>query len=227
MCFSATASFASSAALISVGSYLLHAYDLPTSKKYLLFIPIIFGIQQFSEGIVWLSLENEHWQFAQILASHLFSAIATTLWPIFIPFAMYHYQNPGPLKMIQAALLLFGCLLGLYLLYCSNIYSELLVDVNCSRIDCHSIAYRYQIPFLAEWVNGLYLIPVILPFAFCQNRVVRYLVAPCFLFSFLLASYLAQITTFPSIWCFLAASMSSTIFLAFIQKQEAAETVLK
>ena len=58
MCFSATASFAAGTALSAVGGLTLRKsqgkVELP-----LALVPLLFGVQQFSEGFLWLSLGGD------------------------------------------------------------------------------------------------------------------------------------------------------------------------
>ncbi|MDR4516643.1 MAG: hypothetical protein MRK00_04560 [Nitrosomonas sp.] len=59
MCFSATASFAVSAGLISAGMYCVYKVRL-VDRIYWPFAlyPLFFGIQQAAEGWLWLVLET-------------------------------------------------------------------------------------------------------------------------------------------------------------------------
>ncbi len=58
MCFSATASFTASFSLSVLG---VATPTQTTSKKQLLLatFPLLFAIQQFFEGVVWLNLDNQ------------------------------------------------------------------------------------------------------------------------------------------------------------------------
>ena len=55
MCFSATASFTTALVLIPVGVYCVNKAT-SLQKSYWLFalMPLMFGVQQFFEGVVWL-----------------------------------------------------------------------------------------------------------------------------------------------------------------------------
>ncbi|WP_413166439.1 DUF6629 family protein [Capilliphycus salinus ALCB114379] len=57
MCFSATASFTATVTLVILGTATL--IETPSKKELLLGVfPILFAIQQFCEGLVWLSLNS-------------------------------------------------------------------------------------------------------------------------------------------------------------------------
>lgn len=82
MCFSATASFTSGVILLVTGGLTLGQVK---SKRSLPFasIPLIFGIQQIIEGMVWLtfgSTTTVHQVFVL-----LFVFIAYVFWPMFVP----------------------------------------------------------------------------------------------------------------------------------------------
>lgn len=113
MCFSDVASFTSSAVIFLIGSITLlinykHSlifdrYDSTTSivftphQKELfmkdsmywlpsLFVPILFALQQFIEGIVWVLLNNNHESSAQNFGKAYFFFVSI-VWPILIPIA--------------------------------------------------------------------------------------------------------------------------------------------
>ena len=58
MCFSAEASFTSSAVLALIGYASIKAAP-SKSKLFLAAIPCFFALQQFSEGIIWLNLRGD------------------------------------------------------------------------------------------------------------------------------------------------------------------------
>ena len=62
MCFSAAASFTAGAVLTGIGVATLRKVEHPT---YYLFasIPLLFAVQQFSEGVLWLTLPSANPDF--------------------------------------------------------------------------------------------------------------------------------------------------------------------
>ena len=64
MCFSATASFGASTILMGAGIVTLKMVKDP---KQIMFasIPILFSIQQFTEGFVWLTYHNAQYVLMQ------------------------------------------------------------------------------------------------------------------------------------------------------------------
>lgn len=80
MCFSATASFTSAAVLLTVGAGTL---SLNQEKENRMFaaIPILFGIQQASEGVVWLTIGQVASADLLKWAVITFLAFALVIWP--------------------------------------------------------------------------------------------------------------------------------------------------
>jgi heme A synthase len=222
MCFSATASFTSSAILLASGFYAVYKFNSDNKKKYLSLIPIFFGIQQFSEGVVWLGLSGYISEQIYRPSIYLFSFFATSFWPFFIPFALAKYERQRVRKGILIFFTFFGFFLGAFLFYRSSISHYLDAYITCNDLACHSISYTYDLPFFKSAANYLYSIPVLIPFFFSSSVWLRYLSGTCFLASFFFSTYLAKDLTFPSIWCFFAALMSMSIIVSLLMEEKAA-----
>ena len=55
MCFSATASVSAGAVLLGIGTLTLKAANRPREFPFAA-IPMLFAIQQLSEGVIWLTI---------------------------------------------------------------------------------------------------------------------------------------------------------------------------
>jgi hypothetical protein len=87
MCFSATSSFASAAAVGSVGFATLP--KIRSWREVLLgILPLLFALHQFEEGIVWLSLESHLPQGWGRSAAWLYILFAHALLPAYSPWAI-------------------------------------------------------------------------------------------------------------------------------------------
>ncbi len=211
MCFSASVSFATGGALLGASALIYSKINLPRNSWYLASIPVIFGIHQCSEGLVWLGTEEQISPLLAEIAKYFYAIIAICFWPFYIPLAMFWYQYPLhhiPLKIIIA----IGAAVGLYLLWAITIASPLWIRVNCDINSCESIAYLFKIPPFSSHLDKVYLAAVIIPFALAKNLRIRYILGPAFLGSFVLAKYLQTMDNYPSIWCYLAAIISTIIF---------------
>lgn len=58
MCFSATASFTAGTALVAVGGLTVHR-SRGKAELPLALVPMLFGVQQLTEGVLWLNMDNE------------------------------------------------------------------------------------------------------------------------------------------------------------------------
>ena len=89
MCFSAPASFVASAVLVTTGSYCVKK-AAERDRDYLAFaaVPILFGVQQFFEGFVWIGL-NAGIPWMVKLASYAFLFFAFGFWPFYAPLSVF------------------------------------------------------------------------------------------------------------------------------------------
>ncbi|KKT60553.1 MAG: hypothetical protein UW54_C0010G0013 [Parcubacteria group bacterium GW2011_GWC1_44_26] len=115
MCFSATASFVAGTALSATGAVTLaetkKKSDIPFAS-----IPLLFGIQQFVEGAVWLSFQYSAQIFNHI-ATYAYLGLAYVLWPIFVPLSVGLLETDSHRKKILYGFQFVGLAVGLYLLY--------------------------------------------------------------------------------------------------------------
>ncbi len=101
MCFSATASFGASAVLGTVGIIAVTKAK-SNSQRTFASIPLLFGLQQFSEGLLWLSLKNADMASWQSSLTYIFLMFAMAVWPFWIPFTIWKLEkNLKRKKMIQ------------------------------------------------------------------------------------------------------------------------------
>ena len=108
MCFSATASFTLSAVLVSTGFFsVITAYKF--NKKYLLMalMPIILGLQQGIEGMMWLSFNSKNYLNIHFYTD-LYLFFAFYFWPASIPICVYLTENNGLRKKILMGFVVAG-----------------------------------------------------------------------------------------------------------------------
>jgi len=203
MCFSATASFVASAVLIPCGIAAMVKFRFTKKEWALGSIPIIFGLHQLVEGIVWLGITGVVTEDIKNIASHIFTFVAMCFWPIFIPLSLFIYEYPKR-HLAFSALLLLGMSVSIYLLWCFTVYSDLYINVRC----CDSISYVYSLPYLYGIIDYFYVAVVVIPYLLSSNLRIRYLLGPGFFLTFIIALVLQSGGDYPSIWCFLAAALS-------------------
>ena len=86
MCFSVTASFVAGTVLSATGAVTIKKAKTKSEIPFAT-IPLLFGVQQFVEGAVWLSFQYSAQIFNQ-MATYAYLGFAYVLWPIFVPLSV-------------------------------------------------------------------------------------------------------------------------------------------
>jgi hypothetical protein len=209
MCFSAGASFIAGTVLISIG---IASVSKVNKKSNYLFasIPIIFGFQQLTEGIIWMSLYNAENRYSLKVASYLFLFIAQVIWPTWVPLSILLLDKKNLRKNIQKLLVILGAALSIYLVYC----------LYCFHIDAkivgHHIAYFQAYPVNTKgYVLVAYGLVTILPALVSQIKSM-WLLGLCLLLSYLVTAIFYEAFTL-SVWCFFAAIISAYVYLIILR----------
>ena len=90
MCFSATASFSSATALLLVGGVAMPYVRKPSELPFAL-IPVLFGVQQLLEGLIWVSFSERAATWTCLPTHYLvqtYSIFSQVLWPAYVPIAV-------------------------------------------------------------------------------------------------------------------------------------------
>lgn len=214
MCFSATASFAAGAVLIPAGAYCIRN-AVARDRRYLglAVIPVVFGLQQVCEGLVWVGLGHDAPDLARG-AAVAFLLFAHVFWPAWCPLSVRPLESR---PWARHALLAASCLAFFFgLLY-------LLPPVLRARdwlrpeILHHSLRYNLEWldPFLGipsrAWQLG-YLGVVAAPLAVRGNR--RLTIFSLMVVASALIAHVLFAYAFLSIWCAFAAILS--LWLCFL-----------
>lgn len=202
MCFSATASFTAGAVLLVIGALTLRGVQRPGDKA-LAAIPVLFAIQQALEGVVWLSLSGT---LHGVLdpATQLYSLFSHVLWPIYVPFAVWSAEPPGPRRRWLLGFLGLGAVVGGFLLY-GMVVNPIVAQPVGKHIDYDSPHF-----YLAAVLLG-YLAATTVSQMLSRHRWVRWF-GVLALVSAVMA-YVAYAQWFISVWCFFAALLSWVIYL--------------
>ncbi|MFP5446616.1 MAG: DUF6629 family protein [Betaproteobacteria bacterium] len=111
MCFSATASLTAGTFLMGVGIVTTHMARTGGERAYAA-IPLLFAIQQLTEGVVWLSFG---WGIDAVTAAatQLYSFFSHVLWPVYVPVASWptphHVEVRARVQNCLAHLSCGGC----------------------------------------------------------------------------------------------------------------------
>jgi hypothetical protein len=212
MCFSATASFTAGAVLAGLGAIAVRRVRLAREVPYAL-IPILFSVQQFVEGGLWLTFAGKE---AHLNASltHIYQFFSHVLWPIYVPFSVRLLE---PVAWRRGALLVFaalGAAVGLYLFY------FLLTDPTAARATGGHIDYISPHFYIGPVLAG-YVLATCASSLLSSHRTVQWFGVAAS--ASLAAAAAVYRTWFISVWCFLAAVIS-VVVLAYFQKSNTQST---
>jgi hypothetical protein len=204
MCFSAEASFAGGAIITVIGIASLRKAS-KTSQLPFASIPLIFGVQQISEGFVWLSLQSPHPPPGLSLPSIIFLLTALVIWPTMIPFSVLRMEESEKKRRMLKFFLVAGFITSLY-------YGAGLVIFNATpMISEHHIRYANDFPArLSLPVFGFYLIATLTPFFISGVKRMSVMGILMFVSCFITGVVYTEYLT--SVWCFFAALTSGVIY---------------
>ena len=217
MCFSANASFTAAAGLSVIGLLSIHA----TKKNRQLFplasCPLFFALQQFCEGIVWVTLNNgDTTSMLHLIATYGFISFAGLFWPIWIPLVFYIPEQIQQRKQLLLITVYIGCL-SAFLLFFSWILPTTGAYVVNHHLDYPVTQYPFGItydwltlPIL--WISSLtYCIATMTPFFI--STIKHAWIAGAIITIAFVVSYIFYYATLGSIWCFFAAITSGLMYV--------------
>lgn len=204
MCFSTTASFTASIVLSAIGVATLT--QIRSNRGRLLgTLPLLFSVQQFSEGMVWLSVHHPSYQLIKIVFTYSYLLFAAGLWPGLCPLSVYFLEEDERVKKIILGCVFIGFIQGIYLYSAAIYYQVFAVPFSGNLLYNLSIIPGY------EFNKYLYLLLVSIPLLIASDRWLKAFGVLAIL-SFFLAEIFYHIT-FASVWCFFAAVLSGGVYL--------------
>jgi len=205
MCVSAHASFIVGAGTGAVGlAALKRARSTP--HQWLALVPCFFALQQASEGVVWLHLNGGfHVTPISRIAQYTYLIFALVFWPAYAPFALTMSEQ----MKFRRALCILAAMGGLSV-SAYNIF-QLVVSTESPAVLGQSIRYGYEEGYRARLAYG---IVAMMPL-FISSLRKMWMLGALALLGFVVSDYLYN-TTFISVWCFFAATIS--VLLYFILK---------
>jgi hypothetical protein len=205
MCFSATASFVSGSVLTVAGAISLSSAK-KNNQKLFAAIPMIFGIQQFLEGLLWLVLPDASNQEAIAILTFLFLFFAQVVWPLWVPLSVWVYEEDVKRKNTLLIFLIIGIFVAGYLAFCI-----LNFDVSAVMKEHH---IQYQLSFIQKIVpisGWLYFVTTVIPPFISTCHRLRILGTIIFLSFMVSKIYFNDYLI--SVWCFFAAILSILVIL--------------
>lgn len=204
MCFSAGASFAGGIVITTIGIATVKKVRKPEQKLFST-IPLIFGLQQISEGFVWVALQNTGNQVMLTISGYLFLLAAVVIWPTIVPLSVLKMEPKHSRRRYMKIFLVAGIITSLY-------YGTGLIIHNIEpEISNHHIKYVNDFPrSLVIPVFILYLMATLIPLYISSIRK---------MYLFGLLSTLSLLITgiffkehLTSVWCFFAAFISVAVY---------------
>jgi hypothetical protein len=207
MCFSATASFIVGGSLTVVGTVTLRRATNRTEFPFAA-IPLLFGVQQIIEGILWLSF---YYDFTQLktVTTYMFTIFSHVLWPIYIPFAVGSMEQKSWRRKAMWGFRFIGIVVGIFLF------------ILIATLPLTAVANEYIIyvsPHFYKWpMMTLYITATCLVSFFSSYSLVRLFGILALLL--LIVAYWLYSAAFFSVWCFFAAILSAIIYHFFKGKE--------
>ena len=205
MCFSATASFVAGGTLMAVGSVTLAQVQTKNELPFAS-IPLLFGIQQVIEGVVWLSFGTP---LLNIIATYAFSLFSHVLWPIFVPIAILLLEKDSARRRVLYIFICIGVLVGMYLFY------FILMDGITAKMIHNSISYTAT-HLYAWFILTCYVLATCFSSFVSSHKIIN-VFGIVTLVSFFIAGWFFT-ETLISVWCFFAAILSVIVYW-FFRKQ--------
>jgi len=203
MCFSASASFIAGGVLASIGGF---SVAITNKRQFLPFaaIPFYFAVQQFIEGLIWLSFSEPSVQHFQYELIYLFLFFAQVFWPIYVPWSILIAEKDEKNRGYLRVFLAIGVLVGGYLAFCLAAF-----PVSAQIHDQH-ILYVLDFPEFNLNYKGIgYFIATVIPPFFSSMKGMR-----CFGIMIFISLMITEVlfSDFEiSVWCFYAAIISAVI----------------
>jgi hypothetical protein len=168
-------------------------------------IPLVFSVQQVSEGVLWLALQNSKFEPLAPLATYLFLFFAQVLWPVWVPYSMLLLEKRKRRRVICKILVGIGVIVSAYLAFC------LLKFPPEARIMGYHISYGqdFTIP-LSPYGGLLYAVATIVPPFFSSVR--RMWLLGLLIFISYIITLVFYTDYIVSVWCFFAAIISISIY---------------
>jgi hypothetical protein len=205
MCFSAGASFTAGAVISAIGIATILKVHKPEQMLFAL-IPLVFGIQQLAEGIVWLTLQNPGHPLLQKICMFIFLIPAVVLWPVMIPGSVMLMEENLKRRKILKWLLVVGAVVSLYYIFCLIFYK-----VTPQILNCHINYGGDFIPSLMLPAFFLYITVAVAPLFISGVKGMKWLGLIMFLAC--LVTVIFYVKNVTSVWCFFAAILSAGIYL--------------
>lgn len=202
MCFSATASFASSAILAGVGA--ASVTKVERKEEYALAaVPCFFAFQQFMEGIVWLKMGTG----IGTAAGYVFLVFAMMIWPLWIPLTSYLVERNKERKKWMLPFVAIGAVIFVTILV--RMFTK---DLTISLFE-HHVSYKFDGLDDSNAWTWFYVAAVCVTPFLNTNKLIKAIGVIAFVTYMVSVWWFSQV--YVSVWCFFAAVVSFSVLFYF------------
>ena len=203
MCFSATASFSSTIVLSTIGVLTIRKVR-NKSQLLLASMPLLFAMQQFIEGLLWLELKAGYNINRYSILTGTYTIFVGVFWSTIPTLSLLMIEPVYWQKNIMKLLLLIGIGVAIYTI------NGLLQAPISARIGNSCIQYQTIEPHLTL---VFYVIATCAAFFVSSHRIINW-IGLFYILAFAVTYYFYSYDL-ASVWCFFAAIISGLIYLQF------------
>lgn len=218
MCFSASASFGAGIVLSAIGVVSIKQAKTVSQIPFAS-IPLIFAVQQFAEGVLWLVLPNSFNSSLQVITTYLFLFFAQVVWPTFVPLSIMMMEKNEKRKKILQVIVIIGIIVSVYLAYCLLSY-----HVKASIIG-HHIFYSQDYPLSLRLYGGAFYLTATIISPFISSAKKMRVLGFSILISYLI-TLLFYHDYVVSVWCFFASIIGIEVYAIIKGVKNPSEEIL-
>ena len=164
--------------------------------------PVLFAVQQFAEGLVWLSLDDASRPGLTSAAAGVYLFFSHVFWPVMFPLTVLALEGDARRRRLVARLFLpLGIALSGYLFACIHLGG----GVSAVLAVCGHVDYQLLIPGVTA-AKVVYGVVVLGSFGVASDR--RLALFGALIGLALALSFLIAEAAIISVWCFFAALLS-------------------
>lgn len=205
MCFSASASFVAGAVLTVIGVATIKKTH-HRSQLFFATIPLIFGVQQLAEGVLWVTLPYPEYYALQRVATFTFLFFAQIVWPAWVPISILLLEKRESRNKLQLVFAACGIILSLGLAYCL-----LSFHVDATIVEHHIVYFQDYPASLKIYGVILYILATIAPSFFSHTKRM-WVPAVLILISYIVTAIFYENYAL-SVWCFFSSVISISIYM--------------
>lgn len=204
MCFSAGASFSAGVVLSVIGVVSIKKTQ-SSGQFFFASIPLVFAIQQFSEGLLWIALADPVNVSLRHYMTFIFLLFAQVVWPIWVPFAILKMEPKESRRFAGRVFVGIGALVSAYLFYCLIAFK-----VDASAVGKHIMYEQYYPISVGKACGILYVLATIGP-PFISRLPRMWMLGISILISYVITTFFYT-DYIVSVWCFFASIISIAVY---------------